>query len=302
MAGGKLPPRQKMIGMMYLVLTALLAMNVSKEVLNSFIVINDGLQTTNTNFGQKNQMTYDQFERAYANDPVKVKPWLDKANIVQKEANALVEHLELLKRQVIKETAKYTDQTPDSMYILRNVDSKDNYDVPTLIMIGDDAANPKEGEWTATELHGKIDHFRETISKLFDPNKEKAVLESIEAGLELKAVPKPGSEGGSEPWELGNFYHLPLAAVVTNLSKIQADIRNAEADVIKYLLSNISADDFKFDTLAPYVIPNSNYVIIGDTYRADVIVAAFSTTQDPLLEIGVPVCQSLLLPTTSIST
>jgi hypothetical protein len=49
MAGGKLPPRQKMIGMMYLVLTALLAMNVSKEIINAFVVMNTGLEKTNNN-------------------------------------------------------------------------------------------------------------------------------------------------------------------------------------------------------------------------------------------------------------
>ena len=53
MAGNKLPPRQKMIGMMYLVLTALLAMNVSKDILDAFIIVNDGLEKTAANFMDK---------------------------------------------------------------------------------------------------------------------------------------------------------------------------------------------------------------------------------------------------------
>lgn len=284
MAGGKLPPRQKMIGMMYLVLTALLAMNVSKEVLNSFVVINDGLQTTNKNFGQKNTATYARFEAAEAVDPIKVKPWREKADVVKEESHALVAHLDSLKRHVIMKTAKYTKETPDSMYVLRNVDSKDNYDIPTNIMIGAEPSAPKEGKYTARELREKIEHFKTSIVSLFDPQKDIDVIKSIEAGLELKEVTQPGH--GTESWENGNFYHLPLAAVVTNLSKIQADIRNAEAEATTALLSNIGANDFKFDTLAPYVIPNTNYVILGDTYRADVIVAAFSTTQEPKLQIG----------------
>jgi gliding motility-associated protein GldM len=288
MAGGKLPPRQKMISMMYLVLTALLAMNVSKEVLNSFVVINDGLETTNDNFGSKNQMTYSEFEAAAAIDPIKAGPWQKKAQQVQNAANELVEHIESLKKEVIKVTAKYEDNVPDSMYWLRNVESKDNYDVPTLIMIGPEVASPKEGPFTAVELRQKIESYESKLVNLFeDPEKEKNIIAAVKAGLKLKEVPKPGSEGGTESWEAGNFYHLPLAAVITNLSKIQADVRNTEADVIKYLLSKIGSDDFKFDKVEARVIAPSNYIIIGDTFKAEVIVAAYSTTQDPELRIGV---------------
>jgi gliding motility-associated protein GldM len=70
------------------------------------------------------------------------------------------------------------------------------------------------------------------------------------------------------------------------LSKLQSDVRNAEADIIKQLYGNISANDFKFDTLAAKVIPNTKYVFLGDTFKAEVLVAAFSTTQDPVLEVG----------------
>lgn len=73
MSGGKQTPRQKMIGMMYLVLTALLALNISKEIINAFITIDDGLKLTNANFDKKNEMTYMAFAKAYDLDKVKAK-------------------------------------------------------------------------------------------------------------------------------------------------------------------------------------------------------------------------------------
>ena len=97
MAGGKLPPRQKMIGMMYLVLTALLAMNVSKDILNAFVTVNNGLEKTKHNFNSKNQDQYKAFAASYSENQEKVKPYYDKAKSVEKEANAIVNHIDSLK-------------------------------------------------------------------------------------------------------------------------------------------------------------------------------------------------------------
>lgn len=80
MGGGKLPPRQKMIGMMYLVLTALLALNVSKSILDAFVIINNGLERTKTNFADKNASDYAAFERAYNENKIKVGPYYQKAD------------------------------------------------------------------------------------------------------------------------------------------------------------------------------------------------------------------------------
>ncbi len=98
MSGGKETPRQKMIGMMYLVLTALLAMNVSKDILDAFVIINDGITVTNKNFMAKNEFTYNLFEKAKANDPEKVKKFYDKAFRAKGLADALYAHIEELEK------------------------------------------------------------------------------------------------------------------------------------------------------------------------------------------------------------
>jgi len=285
MAGGKETGRQKMIGMMYLVLTALLAMNVSKDILDAFVVINEGLETTNKNFMAKNDITYSQFESANANDPLKVGKYYTKAKRAKGLADELYLHIEELKKYLVATTSgkqSIEEVEADSLFQLKNVESKDNYDIPTLHLIGSEPDNPRDGEWSAIELKDKIDNFQQEMLFLIDEEAERAAMS---LGLNTDGKFKNAS-GVEETWITANFYHLPLAAVVTNLSKIQADIRNAEADIIKALFRNISADDFKFDTLAAKVIPQSNYVLQGDSFRADVFVAAFSKTQKPRFRVG----------------
>lgn len=285
MAGGKETPRQKMIGMMYLVLTALLAMNVSKDILDAFVIINEGLETTNSNFMAKNEFTYAQFDAAKANDPEKVTQFWSKAQRAKSLSDEIYNHIEDLKKFLIAKTSgkESVEQVEaDSLFKLKNVDSKDNYDIPTLHLIGGEPATPRDGEWSAMELKSKIDNFKQEMLFLFDNEEERNALS---LGLDTDGEFKNAS-GVKETWITANFYHLPLAAVVTNLSKMQADIRNAEADIIKALYRNISADDFKFDTLAAKVIPRSTYVIQGDSFVAEVIVAAFSTTQPPRMRLA----------------
>ncbi|MCF8256572.1 MAG: hypothetical protein K9J06_03410 [Flavobacteriales bacterium] len=293
--------------MMYLVLTALLALNVSKEILNSFVLINDSLVVTNTNFEGKNGSQYQAFQLALANDQKKVQPWLDKALAVKGASDSLVVHLEGLKQYLIMKTDKLDSvevngliravQTAgnddqklaaqvlvDSVFSLRNVNSKDNYDIPTNIMIGGDEGNPKDGHYTAKELKAMIDSFRERLVGVIDPSKGGSIVNALQRNFDTETKLRV-SEAEFQPWELANFSHIPLAAVVTNLTKIQTDIRNAESDVVKYLYGQVDAGDFKFDTLAAKVIA-PNLVFLGDEYSAEIFVAAFSTTQNPSVHIG----------------
>src|ERR1051325_2379492 len=106
MAGGKLTPRQKMINMMYLVLTALLAMNVSKEILNSFALLNNGLVKTNSNFAIKNEITYNNFEKALLTDKNKVRPFYDKAMAVKMRSQEMFNYIEELKKKLINQVEK----------------------------------------------------------------------------------------------------------------------------------------------------------------------------------------------------
>lgn len=285
-----------MIGMMYLVLTALLALNVSKEILNSFILINDSLLVTNANFTGKNQSQYDAFGVALANDEKKVRPYYTQAFQVKGSADSLYNHIEALKQYLIMKTDKLDStqisslrQAGDldsvaSIFSLRNVNSKDNYDIPTNIMIGGEEGKLKQGQWTAQQLMDKISSFKGILTDKLDPKKGQSIIDALNKNFNTDTLLQI-SQSEKQNWAMANFYHIPLAAVVTNLSKIQTDVRNAESDVVKYLYGEVDASDFKFDTLAAKVIA-PNLVFVGDDYKAEIFVAAFSTTQNPQVQIG----------------
>src|SRR5436190_20815516 len=106
MAGGKLSPRQKMINMMYLVLTALLALNVTKEVINAFVTINESVVLTKDNLDKKNQNIYAAFAQAMSVDATKYADANRRAELIRKEANAINKYLEETKEVLIRKCDK----------------------------------------------------------------------------------------------------------------------------------------------------------------------------------------------------
>jgi len=287
--GGKLSPRQKMINMMYLVLTALLAMNVSKEILNSFALLNNGLVRTNTNFTVKNEITYSAFETAELNDPNKVRPFRDKAEAVKKKAQVMFDYIENIKSELIKEVEQKEETTitarngeDSTIKIASNVfymEGKDNNQIPTHYFMGElDKAAPGN---KAYEFKEKVTNFKKDLNT-FIPEKER---KNIKLGLETDDV-YSATEDLMISWENNNFYHNPAIAVIAILTKMQNDVKNAEADIINALYKQIDVSSFKFDTLSARVVANSNYVLLGDEYRAEVFMAAFSTTSNPQVWLG----------------
>jgi len=276
-------PRQKMIGMMYLVLTALLAMNVSKSILDAFVIVNEGLERTNENFDKKNAKLYSDFKGALDKDPNKTKPYYDRAQTAKKLAKELNEYIEKIKKHVIEKTDKKEKAVADTIS-LKYVDAKDNYDVPTEVLIGSEPATPIDGDMTALDLKKKVAKYKEEMIKLFDgkdlflPADKKDMEGKLKAGLDLPDGIENGVKAG---WEVVNFYHLPLAAVIVNLTALQSQITNAEVDVVGKLLSAVSATDFKFDRLQAKVIAPSSVLIQGDEYKADVLLVASNSTSNP---------------------
>lgn len=281
MAGGKQSPRQKMIGMMYLVLTALLALNVSKEIINSFMVIESGLISTNKGIDNKNGILYSQFELALLNDEKKAKPFYDKAMDIRKKSDELVKFIQELKSEIKTETQFGVGYTPEQKKIgdtlsSRLIDKPDDYDTPTHYMIGEDPANVTG---KAAELKKKLNDHHKFLMAQLAPDQQKDLENNLKT-LETKEQWNQ-SEEKNVSWEWYNFYHMPVTAMLANLTRMQVDVKNAEGDVVNELLGSVSKNDFKFDTLAAKVVAPTSYVLSGDKYQANLFVAAFSTTQDP---------------------
>lgn len=290
MAGGKLSPRQKMIGMMYLVLTALLALNVSKEILNAFVTVNESLEETNLNFETKNQEQYSAFIASYNENKEKVGPYWSKAQEVQKLSNDLINYINQIKVQIIagvegKDPASLIGQNQfgeDTVYSLRHVEVKDNYIYSTNLLVGSEPSSPKTSEYSAVSLKNKLIKYRDELKGLVPDGS--ALETSLDETFSFEE--RENASGVVENWASYNFYGVPMAAAITILSKIETNIRNAESDVLKYLYSAVDASSYKFNKLEASVIPNSNYVLLGDTFYAEVFLAAFDTTKNPQIILG----------------
>jgi gliding motility-associated protein GldM len=278
MAHGKETPRQKMIGMMYLVLTAMLALNVSKEAVDAFKKVDQGLTKTVANYEKKNNLSYEEFERAFSENPTKAGPWRNKAIAVKDRANELFEFIQDLKLQIIL-TAEGED-TPaieGREVIIDEVKRIDENNIPSEILIGADENG------LANDLRALINEYREFLIETVDGGSisvEESVRES------LNTDDGRATDGSVERWENNTFQALPLVAVITILSKLQVDVRNAETDVLNYLYDQIDASSYKFNKIVANVNTNSSYVMRGNEYQASVFIAATDTTKQPEILVG----------------
>lgn len=281
MAGGKQTPRQKMIGMMYLVLTALLALNVSKEIINSFMVIESGLITTNTGIDGKNGILYTQFELAMLNDEKKAEPLYNKAMEIKAESKRISDLIQSIKGELKTEVQFGVSATEEQHKIGDTlssilIDKPDDYDIPTHYMVGDD---PNAANGKAVELKAALQGYKQFI---LDRMSEEGKAELAPDLVKFDCIDMWNqSEEKYVNWEWYNFYHMPIVAMLANLTRMQVDIKNAEGDAVSELLSSVSKNDFKFDTLAAKVVAPTSYVLSGDKYLANLFVAAFSTTSNP---------------------
>lgn len=284
MAGSKLTPRQKMINMMYLVLTALLALNVSKEIINAFITLDEGIEISNQNISSKNKATMDAFRVAMDADAVKAKPHFERAQKSEKMSADLVKFIEDTKNEIIRkaEALEQNAKLPTPREIKKN----DDYDTPTTIMVGD--KNDGRGH-KASELKNKLDDFKKSMVANLDANDRALFKNRFEVLLNTKD-PDPSSEiykrEKKKTWEMANFYHTPVVAALAMLSKIQSDVKTAESEIGVHLLSRINAKDLKFTDVVAKVVAPTSYVLTGQEYTADVFLAAFNANTDAEIFVG----------------
>lgn len=274
----KLSPRQQMIGMMYLVLTAMLALNVSKEAVEAFKNVDNGLTLTISNYAAKNDLIYKEFDRAAAENPQKAGKYKTAAFEVKERADEAFNIIQSLKIEIIVEAeGEETEAVVGNEVFIDHVEKIDENNIPSQILIG---AN-EDGK--AYMLKSLINDYREFLIATLDGTSV-SVEESLRKSLNTDD--KKDESGETVRWENATFQALPLVAVITILSKLQVDIRNAETEVINQLYTQIDASSFKFNKLTSIVIPNSNYVTLGSTYEAQVFISATDTTQQPVITVG----------------
>ena len=323
MSGGKETPRQKMIGMMYLFYTALLALNVSAEILTAFTMVDGSLRKTNTITEGVIDGTQNEFVKAMVNDSASVVKYKNLADEVVAEADkafreiqhyklALVGTLEGVYTADYKKPFELSDTATDNNIEnelrkakaadIPGAEDKNLVDIDDLLTKKDDNnvggeifIMNKQGDAVEQSRTKYRDFLIDIIQKASDTSAaSKAAMESLKASLEQMLSTEPmksqNEEGEMVPWANSNFEHLPAAGVLTLMTKMQADVRNTESSVLSYLLSQIGKTDMKFNAIKAVVNAKSSYVLVGQPYKAEIFIAAYDSTQNPdILVNGSPI-------------
>lgn len=260
-------PRQKMINLMYIVLMALLALNVSSDVLNGFSLVDESLSRTTANSTVQNQSLYDGLAGANKRNPEKVGPWFKRAVHVKNMSDSLYAYVDELKLSIVKEAdGKSGDIT--------NISNREDLEAASFVMLA-----PGRGQ--GKELFNRINQYRsEILAFVTDPVQQKIIRDNLST-----EVPHKASAAGKN-WQEYIFENTPVAAAVTLLTKLQSDVRYAEGEVLHLLTQNTDVQDVRVNQLQAYVIPTSQNVVRGGTYSARVILAAVDSTQRPSIYIA----------------
>jgi gliding motility-associated protein GldM len=256
-----------MINLMYVVLMAMLALNVSNEVLNGFSIVEESLNRTTSNSAKENLAIYEDFDAQMKANPQKTKEWYDKAQMVRQMSDSLYNFAAHLKQAIVVEAdGKDGDVT--------NIKNKEDLEAASQVML-----SPSRGQGQA--LFNAINSFREQMLKMATDEKQRQII----ASNLTTEIPKNAHAMGKN-WQEYMFESMPAAAAVTLLSKLQSDVRYAEGEVLHTLVQNIDVRDIRVNALEAFVIPNSQTIVRGDKFSAHIVMAAVDTTQVPDIYIG----------------
>lgn len=264
----RMSPRQRMINLMYIVLTAMLALNVSSDVLNGFALVQEGLSRTNANMTAKNEVQFRYLQDLYEQNPQKAGPWYEKGVQLRDRSNALYLSIDTLKNMIAK-AADGSKGNPE------NIINNDDLEASSAVML-----NPATQR--GAKLRKQLEAYRNYVAALIpDSGKRAAVMSML--STDVKKV--PGTVGPTS-WEQKTFESMPAVAAVTMLTKIQNDIRQAESEAMANLINNVDIGDIRVNSLDAYVIPNSTMIMRGGKYSARIVLAAIDTTQRPTIYVG----------------
>ncbi len=261
-------PRQLMINIMYLVLTALLALNVSAEIFNAFKVVDKGLVDSNT--------AYDK-----ANDPLpalivegaKKKPefqkYADRVPAVRQAGKEFTDYVESLIDHMVDDGGNKNGVVDDGDYeTYRNVvdlKGQKDKDVTTRFLVKDG-----KGE----ELKDKINEYRAKFLALVDEDKRAEMEAKIPLQIDDESW-KNSIDKSKKSWADFNFRQMPLQATLPILNKFINDAKASEATVLNYLLEQVgTSKDVVLDKFTVVSAPEKSYVIKGETFKTEVFLGA----------------------------
>ena len=260
-------PRQKMINLMYLVFIAMMALNVSSEVLDGFELVEGSLRTSIDNTSTRNEIVTEELKAYYQTNPEKVREWYEKGTKVKEASDSLYNYVQDLKVRI----AQIADGKDADV---NNIDHKDDLEAASRVML-----SPVSGE--GKKLRQSIEKYRTLMGEMVE---DSAKTRIIEASLSTTPPHKVGIN--TRTWEEALFENMPVAAAVTLLTKLQSDIRYAEGEVLSNLLSSVDMRDYRVNQITAQVIPESQIVMRGSQYKANIVLSAVDSTKRPTVYVN----------------
>lgn len=252
-------PRQLMINLMYLVLTALLALNVSAEVMNAFFSLDKGMKDSGAIVDRSNEAVMKSVvtqAEAYPTDPNK--KYLENAKKAKEISEAFTTYIDGIRNDLFAKAGGPNPKVEGQPKDIRNKD------LTTRMFITEGLGN---------EIQKKIEETRTQLLALADGDK------NVESSLPLRVEELPKGIKANN-WSEFKFKQMPVAAVFPILGKMQSDSKNAYSAVLGYIAQKVGGTELKFDAFTPAISADKSYVIQGEKYAADVFLSAYSTTAD----------------------
>ncbi len=260
-------PRQKMINLMYIMLLCMLALNVSSDVLGGFELVGDSLSRSTENATHQNESLYSDLQDFYDQNPEKAGEWYARAQEVKAVCDSIYRFIDGLKLEIaIKADGEDAD--------LNDIQRKEDVNAPAFVMLPPTGDKGEQLEMVMTSFRN---HMTAMIS---DSLKQKIILDNF------STEPSEKAKTQGLDWQTSMFDNMPVSAVLTYFSKLQNDVRYAEGEVLHTLTANIDEGDFRVNQIKAYVIPNSQNIVRGNSYRANIVLSAEDSTMRPRIFVN----------------
>ncbi len=266
MAGGKLSPRQKMINLMYLVFIAMLAMNMSKQVLSAFGFMNEKLTESNVSADNKNGATYASLATKASDQPDKFSHLNKEAKNVQALSQDFNAFIETMKEEL---TTKVEDKN--------NYESMDGTDAGDAYFFKGEKYTEK-----GTAFLDKINNYRTKVADVLAKAQKKKEFAGIISSMKTRFDTSDQKLAeGTQPWLKNRYEGFPLITTVTNLSQIQADIKTTEAEMLSAMVQGQLESDVSMSNYTTILIPEAPATLQGANFKGKIVLGRYDASLKP---------------------
>ncbi|AVR44427.1 gliding motility protein GldM [Christiangramia fulva] len=260
MASGKQSPRQKMINLMYLVFIAMMALNMSKEVLTAFGIMNEKLDKTASTYTERNSALMAGLATKAEEQPGKYTSIKKDADRIHELSTDLAQYIEGIKKELITSVEDPTDY-----------EEMDKSNVMDEMFFASGRISPK-GE----EFLNKIQQYREGVSEILN-SRYNTIAQKVNVQQEFATEPQ-NVEGAKIPWLQYKFEGFPLIASITQLTQIQADVKSTESEILSSMFSGQLQSDVSLTNYQAIVVPDKTAFFSGENFKGKVVLGRVDKT------------------------